>query len=68
MTVTWIHPFHDANYTVICTGDGGAAGVPLVEGIDMGATKTASTITVRTISLTAAAAGYAAINCSAIHE
>ena len=67
-TVTWTHPFHDANYTVICTGDGAAGGVPLVEGIDMSATKTASTITVRTISLTAAASGYAAINCSAIHD
>jgi hypothetical protein len=46
--------FGDASYKAVCTGDGVTSGVPQIEGIDISAAKTGSTITVRTIALTPA--------------
>lgn len=67
-TVTWTNPFADANYTVSCIGSAVTSGVPIIEGISISAAKTASAITVRTISITAAAAQFTNLNCMAVHD
>jgi hypothetical protein len=66
--VMWSSAFANARYTATCTGDAVTRGVPIIEGIDISAAKTESAITVRTIALTAAAAQFTAINCTAVHD
>src|SRR6266550_4210573 len=60
-TVTWTTAFANANYTATCVGDVVTSGVPVIQGIDISAAKTGAAITVRTISITAAAAQFTAI-------
>lgn len=67
-TVTWTSAFLNTSYTATCTGDVVTSGVPIIEGIDISAAKTASAITVRTISITAAAAQFTTIDCTAVHD
>jgi hypothetical protein len=67
-TVTWNSAYADANYTAVCTGDAITGGVPIIEGISISAAKTGAAITVRTISITAAAATFTTIDCTAIHD
>jgi hypothetical protein len=67
-TVAWTTAFADASYTATCTGDVVTSGVPMLEGIAISAAKTGGAITVRTISLTAAAAGFTTIDCVAAHD
>jgi len=68
VTVTWTTAFVDTNYTVACTGDGVSSGVPQIEGVDISAAKGSASISVRTIALTAFAAGFSTIDCTAIHD
>lgn len=67
-TVTWTTAFADANYTAVCVGDVVTSGIPIVQGIDISAAKTGASITVRTISITAAAAQFTTIDCTAQHD
>lgn len=67
-TITWASAFADASYTVTCNGDAVTSGVPIVQGIDISAAKSASAITVRTISITAAAAQFTVLDCTAVHD
>jgi len=66
--VIWTTAFPDTSYTAVCTGNAVRRGVPEIEGINISAAKTASTITVRTIALTAAAAQFTTIDCTAVHD
>jgi hypothetical protein len=68
VSIPWNPNFNDASYSVECTGDAVTSGVPLVQGVAISAAKTAAATTVRTISLTAAAAQFTAIDCIAIHD
>jgi len=67
-TVTWTTAFADANYTATCTGDAAGGGVPQIEGISISAAKVGASITVRTIALTAVAASFTTIDCTALHD
>ncbi len=65
-TITWTNSYADTNYTVIgCTGNSITSGAPLIQGITA---KASGSITVQTIALTAAAAQFTNIECSAIHD
>ena len=65
-TVTWTSSYADTNYTVTgCIGNGVTSGAPIIQGITA---KGAAAITVQTIALTAAAAQFTNIECSAIHD
>lgn len=64
-TVTWTTAFSSTNYTAVCTGDVVTSGVPIIQGIDISAAKATGSITVRTISITAAAAQFTTIDCTA---
>ena len=66
--ITWAFAFSDVNYTVSCTSQGVISGVPALEGTDFSTARTGAAITVRTISLTAAAAEFSVLNCTAIHD
>jgi hypothetical protein len=67
-TFTWTTPFADANYTVVCTGDGVTGGAPGIQGTNIVSAKTAAASTVRTFSITAAAAQFTTIDCEAVHD
>jgi len=64
-TVTWATAFADTSYTVSCGGDVVTSGVPADGGISA---KVAASVTFRTVAVTAAAAQYANIDCTAIHD
>jgi len=64
-TVTWTNAFADGNYTVTCTGNGFAAGVPLLQGT--GTILGASTI-VQTQQATGVNAQFTNIECIAVHD
>jgi hypothetical protein len=65
-TITWNSAFADANYTVIgCVGNGVASGIPVLNAIG---SKIAASITVQTLAITAAAAQYSTIECTAVHD
>ncbi|HEX3156391.1 MAG TPA: hypothetical protein VHV32_17315 [Candidatus Angelobacter sp.] len=67
-TYTWTNSFADANYSVVCTGDGragGALGVPVV--INTNSTG-ASSFLVSIAAFTAAAAQFPAVDCIAFHD
>lgn len=68
VTVMWPTAFSDTMYTVQCMGDSVTRGVPIIEGINVSAAKSASGITVRTVTLTAEVAQFATIECTAIHD
>jgi hypothetical protein len=67
-TVTWTTAFADASYTATCMGDVVTSGIPIIQGIDISAAKTGAAITVRTISITAAAAQFTTIDCISVHD
>jgi hypothetical protein len=67
-TYTWTSPFADANYSVVCTGDGragGALGEPVV--INTNSTG-ASTFLLSIAAFSAAAAQFPAVDCIAFHD
>lgn len=65
-TITWTSAFADTNYTVFgCVGNGVISGAPMIQGIR---TKTRQSIMVQTLALTAAAARFNSIECSAVHD
>jgi len=65
-TITWPNAFADTNYKVTgCMGNAITSGVPALQVITA---KAAASITVRTISLTAAAAQFTNIECGAVHN
>lgn len=65
-TVTWTTPFADSNYTVLgCTGNGITSGIPIMQGITA---KSAASITVQTVALTASTAQFSTIECGAVHD
>jgi hypothetical protein len=66
--VIWKDAFKDTSYTAVCSGDMVGSGVPVIQGIDISAAKTASAMTVRTLAITAGAAQFTMINCTAIHD
>ncbi len=67
-TVTWPNAFGDTSYTAVCSGDAVGSGMPIIQGIDITFAKTASTITVRTLAITAAVAQFTTIDCTAVHD
>ena len=67
-TVTWPNAFGDTNYTAVCSGEGVSSGVPIIQGIDISSAKTTSYISVRTLAITAAAAQFTTIDCTAVHD
>lgn len=68
LTITWFSGFSDTSYKSFCSGEGVTSGVPTIAGINIASTKTTTTISVRTIALTAAAAQFTFINCTGIHD
>lgn len=67
-TVTWTNAFASASYTVTCTGDVVTSGVPIIQGTNINTAKVAASSTVRTISVTAAAAQFTTIDCTAVSD
>lgn len=67
-TITWTAPFANASYTATCTGEGVTSGVPIVEGEAVSGAKTGTAMTVRTLAITAAAAQFTQIDCTAVHD
>ena len=67
-TVTWPNAFGDTSYTAVCSGEGVSSGVPIIQGIDISSAKTTSYISVRTLAITAAAAHFTTIDCTAVHD
>lgn len=65
VTVTWTTVFADANYSVICVGQGITSAVPLNGGIN---TKIAASVKFRTVAGTAAAAEFDKVECIAAHD
>jgi hypothetical protein len=67
-TYTWTSSFADANYSVVCTGDGragGALGVPVVINAN---SIGASTFLVSIAAFSAAAAQFPSVDCIAFHD
>jgi len=64
-TVAWTTAFADANYTVTCSGNGVAKGVPLYAGTD---NKSAASVEVMTVNATGVAASFSDIECIAVHD
>jgi hypothetical protein len=67
-TYTWTSPFADANYSVVCTGDGragGALGEPIVINTN---TIGASSFLVSIAAFSAAAAQFPGVDCIAFHD
>lgn len=62
--LTFPVPFADTSYTAVCTCTGASTNVPVIQAI----VKAASTLTVQTAALTAAAANCGTIDCVAIHD
>jgi hypothetical protein len=62
--VTWPTAFADASYTATCTGLGLNGGFPVLQAIT---SQIAASVTVQTLSITAAAAGFANIECIGVH-
>lgn len=66
VTVTWPSAFIDTNYTLTgCTGSGIVSGAPTIQGVTA---KSASSVTVQTVALTAVRAKFASIECGAVHD
>jgi hypothetical protein len=65
-TYTWTTTFADANYTVVCTGEGQASGVPVSAGV---MTKTASNFVFVVMDASGVnAAQFSAVDCIAVHD
>jgi hypothetical protein len=65
-TYTWTTAFADANYTVVCTGEGQASGVPVSAGV---MTKTASNFVFVVMDASGVnAAQFSAVDCIAVHD
>lgn len=65
VTVTWTTAFADANYTPQCNGFGVTSGVPASGAI---VSKVAASLVFRTIAITAVAAQFTNIYCTAVHD
>lgn len=64
--VTFANALFDTAYTINgCTGNAITSGVPIIQGVTA---KSATTITVQTVALTAAAAQFTNIECTASHD
>jgi hypothetical protein len=63
--VTWPVAYPDANYKATCTGNLITSGVPVLQVITATA---AASVTIQTLSITAAAAQFTNIQCAAIHN
>lgn len=66
ITITWDNAFADANYQVSCTPNGAPTNVPGVPYVVSG-TKLAGTVHINYMALSAAAASWASIDCTAVH-
>lgn len=64
-TITWNHPFADTDYSVSCTGEGIASGIPLGGGL---VEKNRDSVSFRTVTASTEAAKYDNISCVALHE
>ncbi len=64
-TITWANAFADANYSVECQGEAITSGVPADGGVH---SKVAGSIQFRTVAITAAAAQFTNITCTAMHD
>lgn len=64
-TVAWTTAFADTHYTVSCSGNGVAKGVPLYAGTE---TKSAASVEVMTVNATGIAASFSNIECIAVHD
>lgn len=64
-TITWPVAFADANYKVTCIGSGAITNFPIIGSVT---TRIAASATVQTMALTAAAASFATIECTAVHN
>jgi hypothetical protein len=64
-SVTWSTSFADTNYTVQCNGQGIVSGVPAHGGVQA---KAVGSATFRTVAVTAAAAEFDVIECTAFHD
>jgi hypothetical protein len=64
-TVTWSSAFADTAYTATCSGDVVTSGVPSGGGFSA---KAAASVTFRTVAVTAVAAQYTTIDCTAVHD
>ena len=65
ITITWTTPFADTSYTVSCTGLGIVSGVPSGPYV---VSQTASVIHVNYFAITAVAAAYSNVFCTASHR
>jgi hypothetical protein len=65
VTVAWPTAFADANYSVTCTGSGALAGVP---GPAYIVAKVAASIQFDYLNMGSSAAGYAYVDCIAVHD
>jgi hypothetical protein len=65
ITVTWPAAFMDSNYTAVCTPSGAPTNLP---GAPYISAKATGTVTVNYFAITAAAASWATIDCSAEHD
>ena len=63
--INWDTAFANVDYTVSCTGDGVASGVPLSGGITA---KTPTSVIFRTVAGASAEAQYRTIDCIAMHD
>lgn len=66
ITVTWTTTMTDANYTVTCTGNN-PTNVPSAPFVVSG-TQLAATVHINYFAITAAAASYATVECTAFHD
>lgn len=65
-TINWATTFVDTNYTILgCSGIGLGSGVPTLGEVTA---KTTTFITIQTIAVTAASAGFVTIECGATHD
>ena len=64
-TVAWTTAFADTHYTVTCSGNGVAKGVPLYAGTE---NKSAASVEVMTVNATGIAASFSDIECIAVHD
>lgn len=65
VTATWATAFPDSNYTATCQGNGVGSGVPVIGALTV---KGASAVTVQTVAITAVAAAFTTVECTAVHD
>jgi hypothetical protein len=65
VTITWPVAFQDTNYKVTCQGSGAITNFPIMGSVTA---RLAANATVQTMALTAAAASFTTIECTAVHN